>query len=88
MGVPRRNTTSRTGRSPSSSFLKVDRPDIEEIEIRTNWLNPAAIAMVTKKQRGNSIHITILWICGKSTQIEGQAATLFLEKWTGEECQH
>lgn len=82
MGVPRRKSASTTGRLPSRLFLKIDRPDIPaEVELRTNWINSSAIAMVTKKQKGNSTHVQILWTCGKTTAIEGKAAHLFLEKW-------
>lgn len=66
-------------RSPSRLFIKVDRPDLEEIELRTNWINPAAIAQVIKKQKGNTIHVHIYWL-GKAqpTELDGAAAKAFL----------
>ena len=62
-------------------FLQIDRTDIQEIEIRTNWINPAAIAMVTKQQRGNVIAVNIHWVSGQSTKMEGKAALIFLDCW-------
>ena len=69
-------------RSPSRLFIKVARPDLEAIELRTNWINPAAIAQVIKKQNGNSIHVCIYWL-GKAqpTELEGKAAKAFLTAW-------
>lgn len=65
-----------------SQFIQVDRSDIPpEIEARTNWINPTAIAMVTKQQRGNNLHLTIVWMSGRTTKIADKAAHLFLERW-------
>lgn len=83
MAVGQRKPASTVKKSPSDSFIRCDRPDIADIEIRVNWINAAAIAMVTKQQRGNAVHATIVWTCGRSTKLEGQAAILFLEKWEG-----
>lgn len=62
-------------------FIQINRPDLEQIELRTNWINPSAIAMVTKHQRGNTISAHIIWISGRSTKLEGNPAKVFLQAW-------
>lgn len=85
MAVGQRKPATSSKKFPADSFIKCDRPDIADIEIRTNWINPAAISMVTKRQNGNNIHVQILWTCGKTSTLENKAAILFLEKWEGSE---
>lgn len=69
-----------SNRPPSRLFIQVDRPELENIELRTNWINPAAIAQVIKKQRGNSLHVHIYWLNRQThTELEGAAAKAFLK---------
>ncbi|AFY39875.1 hypothetical protein Lepto7376_3699 [[Leptolyngbya] sp. PCC 7376] len=73
-----------TNRTPSRLFIKVERPDLAEVELRTNYINPAAIAQVIKNQKGNSFHVHIYWM-GKNnpTDLEGEAAKAFLQAFEG-----
>lgn len=67
-------------RQPSRLFIKVERPELEDMELRTNWINPAAIAQVIKKQKGNAIHVHIYWLNRLApTSLEGEAAKSFLK---------
>lgn len=68
-------------RTPSALFFKIDLPDA--VDERTNWINPGAIAMVSRKARGNQLWVKILWISGHSTNIEGADALAFLATWEG-----
>ena len=63
-------------------FIYVPRPDLKEVDFREDWINPAAIAMVSKHQKGNVITVWIRWISGKATHIEDpKAAKVFLDRW-------
>ena len=50
---------SMSKRDPAALHFRIDRPDLADVEIRTNWINPAAIAMVTKQQKGNVLAVKI-----------------------------
>jgi hypothetical protein len=69
------------GRSRVTNFLVINRPDLETVELRCNWINPAAIAMVVKQQRGNALSVKIHWTSGQTTSLNDQAAKFFLDKW-------
>ncbi len=65
-----------------TEFIRVDRPDLVDVEIRINWINPAAIALVTMQQRGNAISVKLYLVGGGSVHIKESApARLFLQKW-------
>ena len=64
-----------------TQFIRVDRPDLKEVEIRINWINPAVIAMLVWTQRGNAMFATIHWAKGGETKIKGEAAVLLIKRW-------
>jgi hypothetical protein len=61
-------------------FIEMERPDLADIELRTNWINPAAIAMVRAISRRD---VEIHWTCilKKPSKLTDKGAEVFLQQW-------